>query len=215
MIAEQVVAPLRLSRPAGIIIGVLAIVLLDALVWGVMTTQMLTNAQGELASTTQRLSGGAGELAARQAEIARLTSEKDRLVAANAQLTSENQGLTTKLAGLTAQATQQTQCIAALRANVTALQGIAAMGLANLGRVGKGSAWARANDTVVRAFETGARQEIAERESEPHTWIVQGRAAITTMKMQMGVVAEATATIEAALAAATAAQNASATTCGS
>ena len=214
MIAEQVVA-LRLSRPAGILIGVLAIVLLDALVWGVMTTQMLTNAQSELASTTQRLSGGAGDLAARQAEIARLTSEKDQLVAANAQLTAENQGLTTKLAGLTAQATQQTLCITALRANVTALQGIATMGQTNLDRVGKGSAWARANDAVVRAFETGARQEIVERETEPHTWIVQGRAAITTMKMQTGVVAEATATIHAALAAATAAQTLSAPQCGS
>jgi hypothetical protein len=46
-------------------------------------------------------------------------------------------------------------------------------------------------------------------------WIVNGRAAIATMKMQMGAVAEATATIDAALAAARAAQALSVTACGS
>lgn len=214
MIAEQVVA-LRVSRPAGIIIGVLAIVLLDALVWGVMTTQMLTSAQTELASTSQRLSGGAGDLAARQAEIAQLTADKDRLVAANAQLTAEGKGLTTKLAAVTAQATRQDQCIAALRADVDELEGVATLARTNLGRIGKGSAWARAYDTVVGAFEIAAREEIAEREAILHTWIVTGRTAITTTRMQMGVVAQTTATIDAALAAASAARTLTATTCGS
>src|SRR4029077_11552904 len=103
----------------------------------------------------------------------------------------------------------------ALRANVSQLQGISAMARTNLGRVADGSAWARANDVLVGAFTTAAREEIAERETQPHLWIVKGRVAVRTIQAQMTIVPEATTTIDAASVSARAAVSLAETTCGS
>jgi hypothetical protein len=228
MLAEHVVA-LRVSRPAGIIIGILAIVVLDALVWGVLTTQTLSTTQGQLAGTTQRLAGttqelagsaqqlsdAARDLAASRAEIAQLTSDKAQLVSSIAQLTSANTGLMTSVADLTGEVAKQTQCVAALRADVVALQSITALARTNLGRVGKGSAWAKAYDKVARAFAMAAREGRAARRSSHRPWIDRGMAGIRTMRAQMRIVEGVTTSLDAARAAATAAVNLSAMTCGS
>ena len=123
--------------------------------------------------------------------------------------------MTTDLAARNAQVAKQAGCVAALRANVLQLQGISALARTNLGRVADGSAWARANDALVRALTTAAREEIAERETEPHLWIVKGRAAVRTIRAQMTIVHEATTTIDAARVAASAAVSLAETTCGS
>ena len=211
-----------ISRPAAVIVGILAVLLVGSIVWGATTAQTLSTTQGQLANASQQLSGTTTDLAASKAQVAQLGSDKGELTSANGQLTSDKTQLTSdktqltaNVAQLTEQVSKQTQCIAALNANATELQRISGLASTNFNRSAKGSAWAKADTAALNDYYNAYRAAFSGQLSTANSWISKGNAAIKTKSTQSEFITDAaTKKVEAAEAALGTALAQSATTCG-
>ncbi len=210
-----------ISRLAAIIIGIVAVLLVGAIVWGATTAQTLGTTQSQLANTSQQLSGTTTDLTSSKAQVAQLSSDKAELTSANSglstdkiHLTSDKAQLTTKVAQLTDQVSKQTQCIAALNANATELQRISGLATTNFNRSAKGSAWAKADTAAITDYYNAYRAAFSGQLSTANSWIAKGNAALKTKSAQVKVIDAATKVIDNAETALSAALARSTTTCG-
>ena len=209
------------SRVVAIVIGVLVVLAVGAVVWGVATTQTLTTTQSQLATANQQLAGTTADLTSSKAQVSQLGSDKGELTSVNGQLTSDKAQLTSDKAQLTAtvaqltdQVSKQTQCISALNANAAELQRISGLASTNFNRSAKGSAWAKADDAALTDYYNAYRSAFSGQLSTANSWIAKGNAAIKTKGAQVKIIDAATKKIEGAETALGVALAQSATTCG-